>query len=142
MSRITNAIHNLTGALADTGFPPNPVVVDALKIIAAHVDRLCPACNGRGKVRANVCQDDLRGDIVDCRPCKGTGRAVKKIPMRTRYCTCVELREDLGPLADPDCPDCDGHGWCDMSERVVCENSNCDNPCGGNKNCPNYRGKE
>lgn len=107
MSRkITNAIHSLKVALADTGFPDNPVVIDAFKIIEAHVALLCSKCNGGGKVRVNVCQDD----IVDCRHCKGTGRAVIKTPMHWQYCTCVELREDLGPLADPNCPNCGGHG--------------------------------
>ena len=110
MSRITNAIHNLTTGLADTNFPPNPVVIDALKIIKAHVESLCPACNGQGKVRANTCQDDLHGDIVKCKPCKGTGREVKKVLMDRRYCECVEIREGFGPVADPNCPGCDGHG--------------------------------
>ncbi len=109
-TRITNAIHSLTTALAHTNFPPNPVVIDAVKIIEAHVALLCSDCNGKGKVRVNVCQDDSRGDIVDCRSCKGTGRQVEKVLMDRRYCECVEIREDVGPVADPDCPGCEGHG--------------------------------
>lgn len=102
-------MNHLKEALADTGFPSNPVVIDAFKIIKAHVAGLCPDCNGGGKVRIWYAQDEL-GQPEECQKCKGTGREVKKTPMPRQYCTCVETREDLGPLADPNCPGCGGHG--------------------------------
>jgi hypothetical protein len=72
--RVNGAIHSLRGALSDINFPKNPVVEDAIRIIEAYCEGECKTCWGQGKIRVNVCQDDMRGDIVACHKCKGTGR--------------------------------------------------------------------
>jgi hypothetical protein len=71
--RLKTAIHVLRGVLKDTKYPDMEAFDKFVEQLFWFDSALCEECNGQGKVRVWLAQDEL-GPPEECKYCKGSGR--------------------------------------------------------------------